>query len=78
MLHRRAVVNLVQKHVSSQPTVESIASHHSSHLDAVFPSSRDHLAAIKLQGCHPVVVLDGLEDASRAEVPNLMMMMSLF
>ena len=41
------------------------------HLDAILPSGRDHLAAVKLKRRHAMVIFDRLEDSSRAQVPNL-------
>ncbi len=41
------------------------------HLDAVLPCGRDHLAAVELKRHHPVVVLDRLEGSTSSEVPDL-------
>jgi hypothetical protein len=70
MLHRCAVVNLLLSNVSNalSAVCQKITF---TRLDAVLPSRRDHLAAVKLKRRHAVVVLDRLKDPSRAKVPNL-------
>ena len=41
------------------------------HLDAILASGGNDLAAIELQRCHAVIILDRLKDAAAPEIPNL-------